>query len=455
MIKRLSVLCAAIGIMAVVGFTLWQNFAPGGDTAGELVAEETTVAPVTTSPPTTTAPTTPAPTTVPPTEPETEPPTEPPVEVVGSYLSPTDLQLALFAHMAFFPFDFNEAGLRPGSPEFTPLHYAPFVTHVVGRPGTLNAYGFSFAEEMYDWYLTDTHHDPATGFSAAVYACALGEGVVLSFRGSYGDLDNAIATQTGTWWYNFRSLAGYDHAHVGSLTAFLHTLEGTLLNQDTRIYITGHSLGGYLAYVAAYQLANMGLEENIGRVVAFSAPIFNAHTVEMMLTLSPETRQRMAHYYVEGDFIAGAVGVGGGSMPPGQSPFALLNSLLLTLSNTHGIEVPESVGAMAGMMATVENFMPIAMPEAFTGLIWQLHNVVGAESLAITTQFTGLIAHYPVPQTWHTPRPEHVGVRDMAPMDLMRNYSPELILEIMGETIFSIFDPDTHFMMNFYDYLAG
>ena len=384
-------------------------------------------------------------------EPETEPETEPPLPPA---LSPTDLQLAMFAHMAFFPFNFN-GGDRPTSQHFTPMHYAPFVDRIMtGNINAPNVYGFTFAEKIDGWHLSRTHTDRRTGFSFTLYTCEHYRTVVIAIRGSYGDMDRAIVGQTGTWWYNFRSLGGHEHSHVRSMVSFLTLPSIQQILEGAHIYITGHSLGGYLAYIAAYEIANMGLEQNIRRVVAFSAPIFSQDTVDKVSTLSAATRRRMVHYYVEGDLIAGAVGVERGPVPDGYGVFDLIGNLFYTLHSDRGIEIPETVNVLNTLLAMLGSLVPVNLPPHIAELVWMLDGAMSQEAQDITQQFSRLVRHQTVSQTWFTPRPEPSWVMTASPLEIFFNYSPELLMELMTETMLSIFDADTHFMMNFYNFLS-
>ena len=364
--------------------------------------------------------------------------------------SPTDLQLALFAHMAFFPFDFN-AGEIPGSPRFTPMHYHPFVEFVMTTGP--NIYGFTFAEEMAGWRLQQTHITPTTGFGITVFTNEFENVVILAIRGTYGDLGPGLMEQTGTWWCNIRSMSGYRHSHLNSLTVFLNRSASRNLFSDANIYITGHSLGGYLAYIATHQLVQMGYEENIQRVVAFSAPLFTADTVELVYALGPGMRSRMKHYYVPEDLISGAVGVYVERADYGV--FTLINRLLSTMQYVRSIEVPPAIYSFSNVMITVESFIPLGMPDHFTELVWVLNGAMSQEALLLTNEFRSVIAHQAVPRTWHTPRPEPPEALDASPLQIIRNFSTAWLMETVEDMVQQIFDTDTHFMMNFYGHLAG
>jgi len=377
------------------------------------------------------------------------------IEPPRSRKSPSDLQLALFAHMAFFPFDFNQGG-RPDLSQFTTFHYRPFLNYVVAEDTNgQNQYGFSFKEEMEGWYLLLTHHNRATDFSISFYSCAYGDTVVLAIRGTDGNVRVSLLTQSGTWWCNFQTMAGVRHSHVDSLITVLNAPATLAILDGTNIYITGHSLGGYLAYVATYELAQMGFEDSIQRVLAFSAPIFDAGTAEMVSTLKPATRSRITHYYVPEDLIAGFVGIEMGGDATSYGVFELTNRLFTTLRDVRSVDVPPAIYALSSLMIGLEGRLPFGLPDYFVELIWRLNGAMGAEALAISNEFRHLVQHVPLAQTWHTPRAYPSRPEDASLAYILRNYTPELIGEVVIDMLVRIFDADTHFMMNFYPHLAA
>ncbi|MCL2361455.1 MAG: lipase family protein [Defluviitaleaceae bacterium] len=360
------------------------------------------------------------------------------------FTSPTSLQLALFAHMAFFPFDFHR-GERPQGRGHSKIHYQPFYENIMNSD-RVNAYGFNFLEQMTGWNLSGIYEDVSTGFSIVVYVNDNRCRTVLAIRGSDGDIMDALSDQSGTWWCNFNTLAGYPHSHVASLVNFLY--EQRELLEDTRIYITGHSLGGYLAYLATHELVRMGLEDNIRRVVAFSAPIFTPETTRLISSLDPVTRSRIVHFYVPDDLIAGFIGV---EMPgefPSYASFAHVSQLFETMRDVRGIDIPFTVEAISNLFELVELVFPISLPSHIAELVWRLDGAFGAEAYALSQDFYSLIRHVPVAQTWHSPRPD-------PDWPIMIDALRDLIADIIFDMVDRIFDTDTHFMMNFYEHLAG
>lgn len=357
------------------------------------------------------------------------------------FTSPTCLQLALFAHMAFFPFDFNET-TSPYGLGHNPFHYQPFYDLVISN----NAYNFDFNEQMSGWNLSHTYNDFSTGFRVSIYVNDSGCRTVLAFRGAYGELLEALMEQTGTWWCNFNAMTGEPHSHIDSLQRFLY--QHVDLLADTKIYLTGHSLGGYLSYIAVHELVQMGFEANIRRAVAFSAPIFTEETITLINNLDSATRSRIAHFYVPQDLIAGFVGIDIPYDFPGYDSFLVVSQLFETMRDVRGLDIPFTVEAVSNLLAVVEILFPISLPPHVVELMWRLNAAFGEDALALSYEFKDLVWHVPVTHTWHTPRPDpDWPIR----IDLIR----ELLADIIFDMVDRIFDADTHVMMNFYSHLGG
>ena len=369
--------------------------------------------------------------------------------------SPSDLQLALFAHMAFFPFDFT-VGETPHERGFTKLHYEPFYNGIMSiNDYGLNDYGFNFEYEMQGWQLSHVYNNGYSGFRAVFYESECGRTQILSLRGTDGDIGLALLHQEGPWWCNFRAMTGERHSQALALIDFLMNPSTIARLTDTHIYITGHSLGGYLSYTAAYELVRLGFEGNIKRVLAFSAPLFTENTLQMMESIGPSLRGRIAHYYVPSDLIAGFIGTQMYETIPDYGIFRLLNMLLSTMRETRNTDVPRTLYTVSNLMVGVENITPFAAPDHIIELIWRLDGAMNDEALVLERQFRALIPHVAVPQTWHSERTPSPIADDASLLDILLNYTRELALEIMFDMIERIFDVDSHFMMNFYPWFVG
>ena len=364
-----------------------------------------------------------------------------------SFRSPSCLQLALFAHMAYFPFDFN-AGEKPQYHEFKPFHHEPFYDYVMAyNAWGFNSFGFNFMNEMAGWYLTSVYDDADTDFRVVLYYNENDNKLVLSIRGTYGGLSDALFSQTGAWWCNFRSLSGYRHSQVYSLVSFLNEPSITNKLASADIYITGHSLGGYLTYIATYELVRMGLGDNIRRSVAFSAPTFFITTVEALAGLDSNIRRRMSHFYVHHDLIAGVVGIEKTEPFPDYDAFVLVSRILRNLRDVHDIDVPLALQIISDAIGFVEGITPFAVSADIRELLWIVNGSFSAEAIALTAEFDSLIWHETVAHTWRSPR-------DTPDIPLVPSILENLIMDLVFDMLDRVFNTDTHFMMNFYSHLA-
>ena len=353
------------------------------------------------------------------------------------------LQLALFAHMAYFPFAFEDN--EPSSILSPKPHDDFYETVVVSNIYGLNSFGFNFACIMSGWQLYGVHTDYETSFSVAIYQDYDESQIVLAFRGTSDSISipNAILNQTGTWWCNFRALAEYEHSQIESLAYFLSREDIFNKLYGSRIYVTGHSLGGYLAYIAAYELIQLGLESNLHRVAAFNAPIFNIDIIERISRLEPATRSKITHFYVAKprDWIAGIVGITPRERP-NYNVFGLIGQLFRNMQDVHQIDVATTFTIISGAMEFVGNFSPVALPGHIPELVWWLEGAFSEEAKELYGEFYELILHIPIEQSWSSPPREPLP------------WLIEAIVTQILDMVERIFDTDAHHMMNFYQQLA-
>jgi len=332
--------------------------------------------------------------------------------------SPSCLQLAKFAHMAYSPL----------SPPY---------------------------EETQGWELYKVHLDEETDFSAVLYVNHNHTHVVLALRGTAGGLQHSLATRSGSWWCNFMSLGGQRHSHRDSLVDFLAIRDVFSVLRTAHIYIVGHSLGGYLAYAATYELAQLGLASNIRRVVAFSAPIFSASTIDMVSSLSPNIRNRMSHYYVPYDRIAGIIGTERTNYHHDYLSFAVINNILRSLYQIHGADIPQAFTILTSILTQIESLLPfLSLPENIHLVMWHIQSAFTQEAYQLSSNFSELIWHTSVPQTWDNPRPAPPWSINIPFIGTPITYVQELAIDVLFDMLDRVFDAGSHFMMNFYDYLA-
>ena len=120
-------------------------------------------------------------------------------------------------------------------------------------------------DELIGWKVIKTVNDPISGFQAAVYA--KDNNIVLAFRGTEFELaqfvqDFIVADGAAFAWGINPQLI-----HVNQ---FVKSVCNEFGHKYTNIYVTGHSLGGYLATMASDELVDRGFDGKIRKVVTFN-----------------------------------------------------------------------------------------------------------------------------------------------------------------------------------------
>jgi hypothetical protein len=126
-------------------------------------------------------------------------------------------------------------------------------------------YGLATLEEMAgSWQVVDYASEPSPlgmdTFNATTYRS--GDTVIIAFRGTDENLewlDNVVC-------YGF---ANY-HSEEAQARAYAKKIASDPRFQNCKFYITGHSLGGYLAQVATAELVQSGLSGNLERTAYFN-----------------------------------------------------------------------------------------------------------------------------------------------------------------------------------------
>jgi hypothetical protein len=357
------------------------------------------------------------------------------------FSSPSCLQLALFAHMAYFPFNFTIGQLPDRASGYNPFHYAPFVDYVLAVDHQqVNRFGFNFYEQMQGWVLERVYNDAVTGFGAAVFTND--RAVVFALRGTDGGIMDALLRQTGSWWCNLQSLGGYQHSHVYSMEAFFNRDDINALMRGADVYITGHSLGGFLSYRAAYMLAMR--EVDIARVLTFNAPLFYVQTVYDVTEMNAVLRSRISHLYVQEDLIAGLLGIRRDIDFPPDGGFQMLYRLIRTLDDTEGVDVHTFIRGITGGLALGTGMIPVnTFSPEIRRVLWWLDGALQEEARQISADFQTLVWHETVTHTW--PNPGFSSSRWIA----------NTALGIVNGIIEDIYNMGSHYMMNFYSHLLG
>jgi len=380
-------------------------------------------------------------------------------EPIVQFESLSCLQLALFAHMAYIPFNFNNAE-SPHGRNYKEMHYQSFMLDIMNvDASSLNSREFNFMQEMEGWILIYPPHRDATDLGISVYIHQEHNGLVLAIRGTYGGIASSLWRREGAWWCNLSSLStSHRHSQIDAIINFLERPEIRGLLQRSDIYITGHSLGGYLSYIATSHLYQMGFADNIRRVAAFSAPTFTSSTMYMLENLPESLRGRITHYYIAGDLIAGIIGIEASYEFPGYLASDLLRNILRNLETVHDATVPAWFYTVLGLLGVQEyvyatwsdlfdrfiiSIPNSPIPEHIRKVLWLLYIATTDEANNKSTMLSNIIW---VEQMEADSRVTITPSIPLLPIVFERH--------LFDNIIAGIFDIDTHLIMNFYQHLS-
>lgn len=163
---------------------------------------------------------------------------------------------------------------------------------------------FAHADELYGYWTQVEKHDEqikkGVNFSATVYQN--GKSVVLAIRGTDSEL--------GEWVSNILEY-GLLNCHAEEAAARNYALEIAEKYRDCDIYITGHSLGGYLTQIAAAQLYDSGLTDRVMRVsyfngmgLKFNKLIWFSKKAEIKAMQFYQSEQKLYTHRIKGDIVS-------------------------------------------------------------------------------------------------------------------------------------------------------
>lgn len=132
-----------------------------------------------------------------------------------------------------------------------------------GEPGeSYYFYGFAHVNEMERWKVVDYSEDNRTykidNFSATTYKNR--NNIIIAYRGTNENLE----------WLDNVVCYGLGNYHTEEQQARAYAKKIVQLYPDCSIYITGHSLGGYLAQIGTAELVQRGMDGNLKRVAYFN-----------------------------------------------------------------------------------------------------------------------------------------------------------------------------------------
>ena len=122
-------------------------------------------------------------------------------------------------------------------------------------------------DELRGWQVVEAVYNPFTGFEASAYA--KDNSIVIATRGSEKH-DTADVLQDWVTADVLGYLFGFN-AQLPAMETFIDYVSQKYGDSYDNFYVTGHSLGGYLALMSASQLVEHGLGDKIEDVITFNA----------------------------------------------------------------------------------------------------------------------------------------------------------------------------------------
>lgn len=160
--------------------------------------------------------------------------------------------------------------------------------------------GYGDASELTGWHMVDCVINPSIksmkGFSAVTYQKA--DTIVVAFRGT----DSGVVTEN--WEY---AVPKREHPQIKFLNLYIdHLKDQPFMTDSSKIYIVGHSLGGYLAtYCLGRMLQIEELKHKIVKVLTFNGLglgyIKDKSIKETLFKVSPDI---IVNYSVNGDVVS-------------------------------------------------------------------------------------------------------------------------------------------------------
>ena len=137
-------------------------------------------------------------------------------------------------------------------------------------------------EELKGWKVYKTHYDFISGFQAV--ALKNGSNIIVAHRGSNNPLKSNESLLSNTWdtyadWLATNVISGLTGMNQQAPNARSFINEIVAANPNSKIYITGHSLGGQLSYIAAAEAFRRNNGE-IKKVVVFNGAGFRINGFE-------------------------------------------------------------------------------------------------------------------------------------------------------------------------------
>ncbi len=160
--------------------------------------------------------------------------------------------------------------------------------------------GYSSPEEFSEFkiedYVINKSKKNMSGFSAITYS--KGDNIIIAFRGT----DDGIIKEN--WEY---IIPKRQHPQAKYVAQYIEKIEkSNLIGENTKLYITGHSLGGYLAtYATGIILKSDKLKKHFVKTTTFNALglgyISNNQIKENLKNID---KDKLINYKIEGDIVS-------------------------------------------------------------------------------------------------------------------------------------------------------
>lgn len=150
-----------------------------------------------------------------------------------------------------------------------------------------------------NWEIVDcTINDNHRSFGFSCFTFKKGSNIVITARGTDG----------GVLYENWRYfIPNHEHPQAQYMKKYiLHLLEKKIINNNTNIYITGHSLGGYLSLYGTGVLMQIDeLKGQFVKVVTFNGLGLGSYTdpsiLKQLYSLDPK---KIINYRIKGDLVS-------------------------------------------------------------------------------------------------------------------------------------------------------
>lgn len=160
--------------------------------------------------------------------------------------------------------------------------------------------------EMKGWKVVESVYNPVTGFEAAAYA--RDNNIVIATRGSESH-DLADVLQDWVLADVLGYLSGFN-AQLPAMETFIRHISAKYGTKYDNFYVTGHSLGGYLALMSGAQLVEHGLTAKIKKLDTFNGLGLSSMTVLGQLFDIDDNiklgkiENKITNYRVMGDIVS-------------------------------------------------------------------------------------------------------------------------------------------------------